>query len=226
VGVSSKYLEMTQYKTDDAIGQEKESIARNLVPIVAPIPRNKYRIIVLDPPWQYGLREYQKSHRGRCKYPGMTDKQILNLPIGDIGNEHSYVFLWTTNNHQFLAFKCLQEWGYEHKSTFTWEKVTIAGEPHMGMGHYGRNCTEHFLVGTKGSPGSMSHHGMNNIPNIIRARRREHSRKPEQFWVIANTLAHKLENYEKLGKLSKPSRIELFSREPRLFWDSWGAEAA
>ena len=72
----------------------------------------------------------------------------------------------------------------------------------------------------------MSHHGMNNISNIIRARRREHSRKPEQFWVIANTLAHKLENCEKLGKLSKPSRIELFSREPRLFWESCGAEAA
>jgi N6-adenosine-specific RNA methylase IME4 len=93
------------------------------------------------------------------------------------------------------------------------------------MGHYGRNCTEHFLVATKGEPGSFSAHRLTNIPNIIRARRRKHSQKPEEFWTIANQLAEKLENCEELGKLDKPSRIELFSRTPRPNWDCWGAEA-
>jgi len=217
---------MKSYKVHDKIGQLKLSIAINLIPNLPPAPCKDYRLIVADPPWNFHLRETDPSHRGRCPYPAMTDQQILDMPISAIAGDDSYILLWTTNNHQFLAFKCLLEWGYEHKSTFTWEKVTIAGEPHMGMGHYGRNCTEHFLVGVKGNVPSMKTLGMTNVPNIIRARRQKHSRKPEKFWVLANTLAQKLEACEKLGKLSHPSRIELFARESRSNWDSWGAEAS
>lgn len=83
----------------------------------------------------------------------------------------------------------------------------------------------HFLVATKGEPGSFSTHGLTNIPNIIRAPRLKHSQKPEEFWTIADRLADKLENCERLGKLSEPSRIELFSRTPRPNWDFCGAEA-
>ncbi|MEG4857050.1 MT-A70 family methyltransferase [Microcoleus sp. K1-B6] len=215
---------MKSYKAHDTVGQQKLSIAINLIPNLPPVPCKDYRLIVADPPWLYGLRETDPSHRGRCPYPAMTDQQILDMPIGAIGGDDSYILLWTTNNHQFLAFKCLLAWGYEHKSTFTWEKVTIAGKPHMGMGHYGRNCTEHLLVGTKGNAPSMSTLGMTNVPNIIRARRQEHSKKPEEFWVLANSLGQRLENCEKLGKLSQPSRIELFARQQRPNWDAWGAE--
>lgn len=214
-----------KYKADDRIGQMKLSIALQFLPDLPPIPQKDYRLIVLDPPWLFSLREADKTHRGRCSYPSMTDEEILKMPIYDIAHEHAYVLLWVTNNHQHLGFRCLEKWGFIHRSTFTWEKVTKDGRPHIGMGHYGRNCTEHFLVATKGEPGSFSTHGLTNIPNIIRARRRKHSQKPEEFWTIANQLAEKLENCEELGQLSQPSRIELFARQQRSNWDSWGAEA-
>lgn len=214
-----------KYREEDSVGQLKLSIELQLLPNISPIPCNDYRLIVVDPPWQFFLREEDKTHRGRCSYPSMTDKEILNMPIAAIANNDSYLLLWVTNNHQYLGFQCLERWGFTHRSTFTWEKVTKDGRPHIGMGHYGRNCTEHFLVATKGEPGSFSTHGLTNIPNIIRARRREHSRKPEEFWMIANQLAEKLENCEELGQLSQPSRIELFARQQRSNWDCWGAEA-
>jgi len=137
------------YKSDDKIGQLKLSIALNLVPNLPPIPCKDYRLIVVDPPWSYSLRETDATHRGRCPYPSMSDEQILNLPIGAIAHQDSYLLLWVTNNHLPLGFSCLNYWGFEYKSIFTWIKTTKAStddEPiaNMGIGHYGRNCSEHF----------------------------------------------------------------------------------
>jgi N6-adenosine-specific RNA methylase IME4 len=56
--------------------------------------------------------------------------------------------------------------------------------------------------------------GLTDIPNVILAPRTEHSRKPEEFFVIAN----------RLGDVLGGSRIELFARQLRQGWDAWGAE--
>ena len=203
-----------KYKTEDRIGQLKLSIALELLPGLKPIQENDYRLIVIDPPWNYNLRETDSTHRGRCPYPNMRDEDILNLPIGAIAAQNSYLLLWVTNNHLPLGFQCLEKWGFTYKSIFTWVKVTKSNHPHIGIGHYGRSCTEHFLVGTSGNPGSFTKWGLTNIPNVIFARRSEHSKKPDEFWAIAN----------KLGACLGGNRIELFAREQRPGWDSWGAE--
>jgi N6-adenosine-specific RNA methylase IME4 len=44
--------------------------------------------------------------------------------------------------------------------------------------------------------------------------RTDHSRKPEEFFAIAN----------RLGDVWRGSEIELFAREVREGWDAWGAE--
>ncbi|MGB7709273.1 MAG: MT-A70 family methyltransferase [Microcoleus sp.] len=208
------------YKSDDQIGQLKLSIALN-VPNLPPIPCKDYRLIVIDPPWSYSLRETDATHRGRCPYPSMSNEQILNLPIGAIAHQNSYLLLWVTNNHLPLGFSCLNYWGFEYRSIFSWVKTTKASteenpKASIGIGHYGRNCTEHFLVATKGKPGCFTNHGLTNIPNVFFAPRSRHSEKPQRFWDdVAYPLA------EKLGG----SKIELFARQCREGWDSWGAEA-
>lgn len=208
------------YKSDDKIGQLKLSIALNLIPGLPPIQNIDYRLIVMDAPWQYQLRETDATHRGRCPYPSMSDEQILNLPIGAIAHKDSYLLLWVTNNHLPLGFSCLNYWGFEYRSIFTWIKTTKSSteqEPkvNFGIGHYGRNCTEHFLVATRGKPGSFTSHGLTNIPNTIFASRSRHSEKPQRFWDdVAYPLA------DKLGG----NRIELFARQCREGWDSWGSE--
>jgi N6-adenosine-specific RNA methylase IME4 len=211
---------MKSYQPDDRIGQLKLSIAFHLVPNLPPIPHQDYRLIVVDPPWAYSLRETDKTHRGRCSYPSMSDEEILKMPIGAIANTDAYLLLWVTNNHLPLGFKCLEKWGFSYKSIFTWVKTTRASteeEPKasIAIGHYGRNCTEHFLVATKGNPGTFSAHGLTNIPNTIFAPRTQHSEKPSEFWTVADRLAQKLDG----------SRIELFARQQRPNWDTWGAEA-
>ena len=214
-------MEKMKYQADDKVGQLKLAIELNLIPGLPPIQNIDYKLIVIDPPWQYHLRETDVSHRGRCPYPSMSDEQILSLPIGSIAHTDSYLLLWVTNNHLPLGFSCLNYWGFEYRSIFTWLKTTKASteeEPkvNFGIGHYGRNCTEHFLVATRGKPGCFTNHGLTNIPNTIFAPRTKHSEKPPQFWAVADRLA------EKLGGL----KIELFARSKRDGWDAWGAEAS
>jgi len=76
------------------------------------------------------------------------------------------------------------------------------------------NCTEHFLVATKGKPGSFSALGLRDIPSVIFSPRTEHSCKPEEFFTIAN----------RLGEALGGQRVELFARAARYGWDVWGNE--
>lgn len=207
------------YALNDKTGQLKLAISQQLLPNLPPLPVGNYSLITIDPPWNFHLRETDATHRGRCPYPSMTDQQILDMPIGAIAQPNAYLLLWVTNNHLPLGFKCLDLWGFAYKSIFTWIKTTKASteeDPrvNIGIGHYGRNCTEHWLVATKGKPGTFTSHGLTNIPNVIHAPRGKHSQKPEEFWVIADRLA------ENLGG----KNIELFARQRRSGWDAWGAE--
>jgi N6-adenosine-specific RNA methylase IME4 len=206
---------MVTYVETDNRGQAKTSLLAEL-PKLQPFPTGSYNLIAIDPPWQYGLRESDKTHRNRTPYPNMTDKDILALPVGDIAAKGSYIFLWVTNNHLPLAFRCLEAWGFDYKTLYTWVKLTNdMSKPRIGVGHYGRACTEHFLIGTKGKPSSFTHLGLTNIPNIIQSPRREHSQKPEEFYAICDLL------HSKIGG----DRIELFARSRREDWSAWGLEA-
>lgn len=218
-----------KYKSSDRVGQLKLSIALELIPGLPPVQGTDYKLIVADPPWAFKLREFDSTHRGRCPYPNMSDEAILNLPIGAIAASDAYLLLWVTNNHLPLGFRCLERWGFKYKSIFTWVKTTKSStdenpHPHIGIGHYGRNCTEHFLVAIKGNPGSFTSHGLTDIPNIIFSRRSEHSRKPDEFWAIANRLGNQLGGVG--DSLPEAYRIELFAREQRTGWSVWGAEVS
>ncbi|MBW4547698.1 MAG: hypothetical protein KME25_25135 [Symplocastrum torsivum CPER-KK1] len=201
-----------KYSASDKRGLLKQSLPTTSL---KPFPRGPYSLIVADPPWQYTQREKDPTHRNRTPYPNMMDKEILRLQVGEIALKDSYLLLWVTNNHLPLGFRCLETWGFEYKSIFTWVKVSKDGsKPRIGVGHYGRNCTEHFLVATKGKPGSFTKLGLRDIPNVIFSPRTEHSRKPEEFFTIAN----------RLGEALGGQRVELFARAARYGWEVWGNE--
>lgn len=206
----------TTYQAHDTRGQLKLDIAVRLIPNTPPLPPGNYSLIACDPPWQYSLRETDATHRGRTPYPNMSDEIILNLDIGAIAAPNSYLFLWATNNHLPLAFRCLESWGFVYKSIHTWVKTTSKGTPHIGIGHYGRNCTEHFLVATKGNLGSFTKLGISNVPNVIMAARGKHSVKPEEFYLLCDRVSNALGG----------ERIDLFARQQREGWDVWGAEVS
>jgi N6-adenosine-specific RNA methylase IME4 len=204
------------YAATDTRGQQKLAIAHTLVPNTPPLPVGEYSLIVADPPWSYHLRETDSTHRGRCPYPAMSDDQIKAMPVGMVATQDAYLLLWTTNNHLPLAFEVATAWGFEYKALHTWVKVTLGGDKiRFGIGHYGRNCTEHILVCRKGNAPSFTALGLTDVPTAFHAPPKEHSEKPEVFYQMA----------ERLGLALGGQKLELFARSYRAGWDNWGAEA-
>ena len=177
------------------------------------LPTKTYSSIVIDPPWFYQLRKDDKTHRNRIPYPPMKIEEILKLPVPDLCNQDGAVlWLWFTNNHMIEASQCIEHWGFELKTILTWLKVSKAGNPRIGTGHWLRNCTEHCILATKGKVTSFSHaKTLTNDSTILMSPRREHSRKPDEF-------------YELVNKLCTSSKLEMFARQKRQGWDSWGNE--
>jgi N6-adenosine-specific RNA methylase IME4 len=158
-----------------------------------------YDVLAIDPPWNYGGEYDPDNRRVTSPYPEMSIEDIskIQLPI----KPDAVVFLWTT--HKFLpdAFKLVDLWCLEYKATIVWNKVK------MGIGNNIRMQCEFCLLCTKGKPllnGS-------NVRDIITEARRQHSRKPEAFYKLVETLT--------TGK-----KLDYFSREKRNGWESFGIE--
>lgn len=198
---------LTEYKKeekkeqrDQFIQKQREDIALGKVKLAEGV----FEIIAIDPPWAYeekgGFSPEQHDadgNRGGVDYPTLTVEQIkdLKLPLAD----DAVVFLWTT--HAFLkeAFDILIAWDLNYKCTLVWDKES------MGIGRTIRLQCEFCLLAFKGKPifeGSAER-------DIIRSKRREHSRKPEEF-------------YELVERATVGRRLEYFSREQRNGWEIYG----
>jgi N6-adenosine-specific RNA methylase IME4 len=192
--------EIKQAENKEKIEQRKELIDKQIEDIESgklPKLQGLFDVIAIDPPWPYG-REYDPNgSRVANPYPEMSIEQIqaIDLPLKD----DSVLLLWTT--HQFLpaAFELLKNWGFTYKANLVWDKEMI------GMGAWLRMQCEFCLVGIKGKPfwDNTKHR------DIIREQRREHSRKPDQF-------------YSMVEQITYGRRLEYFSREKRNGWEVFG----
>ncbi|HUV85004.1 MAG TPA: MT-A70 family methyltransferase, partial [Methanosarcinales archaeon] len=63
-------------------------------------PKNKYQIIYADPPWSYNSRmalgKGAKRSSSEDYYDVMTIDDICNLPVKDITDANSILFMWVT----------------------------------------------------------------------------------------------------------------------------------
>ena len=69
-------------------------------------------------------------------------------------------------------------------------------------------------MGTKGKAPSFTALGLTDVPTAFLAPVGEHSEKPEEFFAIA----------DRLGDALGGNRLELFARNRREGWESWGSE--
>lgn len=176
------------------------------------ISAKTYSCVVIDPPWYYQLRKDDNTHRNRIPYPPMQPEEILRLPVPELCDKDAVLWLWFTNNHMIEAANCISHWGFKLKTILTWEKVAKNGATRLGTGHWLRNCTEHCILATRGNVVSFSHSKrLTNQPTILKAERREHSRKPDEF-------------YDLVEHLCTGSKLEMFARQKRIGWDAWGNE--
>lgn len=167
----------------------------------------KYGVILADPPWAY--RDKRKGYGGAdAHYSTMSMNDIKNLPVGDLAEDDCFLFLWATFPNLDKIIEVFPRWGFVFKTLgFGWVKTNRKNEkPFFGVGHYTKSNLEVCLIGTRGRPKVVS----NKVSNIVISPILGHSQKPPEV----------IDGIEKLcGDVSK---IELFARETRKGWDSWG----
>lgn len=167
----------------------------------APLPAGPFRVFVADPPWAYTKRTEDGTHRGERPYPDMPTSQICALPIGELAHDDAILWLWTTNAFMRDAFDVARAWGFGVKTILTWAK------DRMGTGDWLRGKTEHCLLAVRGRPTV----NLTNQTTLLVAKVREHSRKPDEF-------------YRLVEQLCPGSKVDIFAREQRKGWATWGAE--
>ena len=77
----------------------------------------------------------------------------------------------------------MDAWGFEYRGNIVWEKVRKDGGPDgRGVGFHFRNVTELILFGIKkkSAPNRTLQSARSQV-NLIRAMKREHSRKPDEI---------------------------------------------
>ncbi len=173
-----------------------------------PFPNKKYKCIVADPPWTYNNVNTGGSLNSgsRAKYPTLSLAEICLLDIKSISDNDSVLFLWATTPLLPDAFSVMKMWEYTYKTTIYWRKIMS-----LGMGYWFRGQIELCLVGIHGKVKAFRC----QKPNFIQCKVRKHSQKPEEFFQLIEPICeqHNLN-----------PKIELFAREKRGGWDSWGID--
>ena len=174
----------------------------------------KYKTIYADPPWQFQNRtgKVAPEHKRLSRYTTMKLDEIKKLPVSEVTDEKSHLYLWVPNALLPNGLEVMKAWGFEYKTNLIWEKVRKDGEPDgRGVGFYFRNVTEILLFGIKGNNNRTLQPGRSQV-NLLRSMKREHSSKPDEFITL-------IEN------CSSGPYLELFARGDRDNWDMWGNQA-
>ena len=174
----------------------------------------KYKTVYADPPWQFQNRtgKVAPEHRRLSRYETMTLEQIKALPVEEITEEKSHLYLWIPNALLPQGLEVMKAWGFEYKTNIIWEKIRHDGQPDgRGVGFYFRNVTEILLFGVRGNKNRTLDPGRSQV-NLIRSVKREHSRKPDEMISL-------------IESCSPGPYIELFARGNRTGWDMWGNQA-
>lgn len=182
------------------------------------LPRKHFGAILADPPWHF-KRYSEKSQRHprapQDHYRTMTDNEIIRLPVEDLAADNCVLFMWAVWPKIDVALRALTIWGFTYKTcAFSWMKADpyrlFADEatPEMLMGYWTRANTEPCLLATRGRPKRLNA----DVRQGLIAPRREHSRKPAEI-------------HGRIERLVAGPYLELFAREPRDGWTTWGNEA-
>lgn len=174
----------------------------------------RYGTILADPPWQFQNKtgKVAPEHKRLSRYGTLTLEAICELPVASIAAERSHLYLWVPNALLQEGLKVMVSWGFTYKTHLVWQKIRKDGEPDgRGVGFYFRNTTELLLFGTRGKDVRTLAPGRRQV-NVIKSRKREHSRKPD-------------EQYQIIESCSWGPYLELFARGPHQGWDVWGNQA-
>jgi N6-adenosine-specific RNA methylase IME4 len=208
-GIIAKALGEDRAPTDAEILREAKKRLRQaendaLRAIAAPLPLGRYGTIVIDPPWEMQKIDREvRPNQAAFDYPTMTEDELANFPVGNMAAEDCHLFCWTTQKHLLAAVRLIEVWGFKPCLVMVWHKA--GGFQPVGLPQF--NC-EFIVYGRRGPPKFID---TKNFYCCVTAKRREHSRKPDEF-------------YDVIRRVTAESRIDVFSREARESFAQYGNE--
>jgi N6-adenosine-specific RNA methylase IME4 len=185
-----------------------------LTGIEAPEP---YRTIAADPPWHEvgGCGRGTGNHYGTIRDRADILRVMVTAPCWQPADV-SHLWLWTTTTSIRDGFWLMDALGFEYKTMAIWAKLSQQGELIAGMGQYIRHTFEPILFGVRGAGArklSPAGHGyIDLVETVEKARRGLHSEKPAEMYQLIERVS-----------LGTP-RLEMFAREQRSGWGTWGNE--
>ena len=177
------------------------------------IGNKKFKTILADPPWRFSNRtgKMAPEHKRLRRYITLSLENIKEIPVYLAVEDDSHLYLWVPNALLKEGLEVMEVWGFKYKTNIIWHKIRKDGGPDgRGVGFYFRNTTEMLLFGTRGKMRTLKP-GRTQV-NIIKSRKREHSKKPDEM-------------YEIIEACSPSPYLELFARGTRERWVQWGDEA-
>lgn len=165
----------------------------------------KAKTLYLDVPWPE--RGGGKIKRGADRhYELMSIKEIMNLNVNKIAAKNCHLYMWSTNNYLYDAFKIIEHWGFRYITTITWVKDRIS------LGQYYRGLTEHCLFAVKGKlPYKIINGKRQQGRTAILVKKKKHSQKPNAMRKMIETVSY-------------PPYVELFARKKVKGWICLGNE--
>ena len=182
-----------------------------------PLPLGPFNCILADPPWLFqslwGGRPGKAaagnypSRATDAHYATMELPDIKALPVGGVAAPDCALFMWIVDSMLPEALEVGATWGFKYKCVaFVWSKSRGEGVvPHAGLGYWSRKQAEICLLFTRGAPKRLS----KGVEQIIHCSRGPHSAKPEH-------------QYERIEALVGGPYLEIFARNTRPGWQSWG----
>ena len=159
-----------------------------------------FPVLYADPPWRYS--DAEPSRRVENHYPTMALDEIKALGSDLPATEDAVLFLWATSPKLLDALEVMKAWGFDYKT------CAVSTKDKIGMGYYFRQQHELLLVGTRGSLRCPDPE--DRASSVIAAPRGLHSAKPPIVYEVIETMYPTAE------------RVELFARQERDGWASWG----
>jgi len=184
--------------------------------------RRWYRAIAIDAPMRFKsyapaqLQPWSNRRDNEKHYRTMSWEELKALPIWELASPAGcHLFLWSSGPYLERSLELIRAWKFKFSTrAFTWLKMKRRWDGkfplelddlHVATGHTVRHQTEPVLLARRGSCRRKSR----DVHEVIIAPRREHSRKPGEF-------------FRRVERYCDGPYCELFARERRFNWDSWG----
>ena len=173
-----------------------------------------YSVLMVDPPWPYEMGGTKKSRPTKYDkewaYSTMSIAQIGGLLASEIlplMHSPHVLFMWALERSLLDAEAIGKSLGYKRHCRLIWDKRT---------GHapaFTVQFAHEYLIWFYKSPMmKIDPAQRGKIRTVFQATPRQHSRKPDIAYAIVEALYPGLK------------RLDVFSRENRPGWDSWGDE--